>query len=236
MYGVLGGVSASAGLVTSVMAEAMEPGGVLQICDTGTTNQGSAACSTPGRGAGASATAAASYGVVSAYIDGSAYSYGGYSQATAYASFSDRLTFYGGTGVGSLTIFESVLRYGTGSLQFGAASSRAEAVQVTQSFVFGTPFTLALSAVAGSSFLGSYGDGGSLLVQKVVESLAVNGGSGVTYTDESGHAYRVEGATARALGVLTASPTPEPGTWVLALLGVGLLIVAKIRVARPKGK
>ena len=174
--------------------------------------------------------AVASYGSVSAYIHGGANLYGGGASATAIASFSDTLTFFGGTGTGLVTIWESVLNYGNGSLGFGAYDPHPQSNSTTRTFTFGTPFTIALSAVASSSFIGAYCDGGSLLVQKKIESVSasVTGGQLVTYSALSGHVYST-------LGTAGLMATPEPGTWVPGLIGLGLLAVAKIRLPGSNG-
>lgn len=219
-------MSSWAGVVTSAMAAAFLPGGPLQICDTGTVNHGSAECTmAAGQAISVTASATAGHGAVSAFIEGGAYQYAGGASATAIAMFSDSLTFWGGTGAGVVTITESVMNFGTGSLQMGAADPHARKVQITQAFSYGTPFTLTLLAVSSSSFIGSYGDGGSLLVSRVVESLRTSG-VGISYTSKGGYAYNT-------VGSLAFIATPEPGTWVMGLLGIGLVVLAKIRWARP---
>ena len=221
--GILGGCLSWAGLVTSAVAEAAGLGGAQRVCDTGAMNGGRAACLvTVGSNAAASAVGTASYGAVSAFVSGGAARPGYDSAATATASFTDSFTFFGGTGVGVVTIVESVLRTGTGSLDFGALERVPEHIKVTQTFTFGTPFSLALSAYAAGSFQGGLSDGGSLLVEKRLESLTV-AGNGIIYQDASGHVYNTGGTAG-----FTAAP--EPSAWMLVLIGIGLVTVARLRL------
>jgi hypothetical protein len=209
----------------------MTPGGSQHVCDTGVETDGSAICSASGgSNAGASSLALANYGNVSAFVQGGAYFRGYGASATASSSFSDTLTFFGGTGTGILSILESITRYGTGSLQAGNYDWHPSPTVVTESFTYGTPFVLSLSAYASGNFYGGLGDGGSLLVAKSLESLTVldakgNPVAGVTYTDASGHSY----TSSNALLV----NAPEPGAWVMGAIGFGLLWLAKRKIARP---
>ena len=224
--GLLGGCLGWAGLVTSAVANAFGLGGAQRACDSGAMNGGRAACLvTVGSNAAASAVGSASYGMVSAFVSGGAAWPGYDSSASATASFTDTLTFFGGNGAGVVTIVESVFRAGTGSLDFGALERLPEHVKVVQTFTFGTSFSLALSAYAAGSFDGGLADGGSLLVEKRLELLTVVG-SGIYYNDASGHAYNTGGTAG-----FTAAP--EPSGWVLLAIGIGLVTVARRYVPNP---
>ena len=190
-------------------------------------NQSLSACSaSAGVNASASSKATASFGSVSAYVQGGAFWFGNGASATATASFTDTLTFLGGTGTGVVTIWESVFTYGTGSLDFGTLDPQPISTKISRTFTYGTPFLLTLSAVASGSFEGGLGDGGSLLVQKSIDSISISGG-GVTYSDLSGHVYNTLGAAGVTSGV------PEPGTWVLALIGLAMVVLAKVKFSGP---
>lgn len=221
--GLLGGCLSWAGLVTSAVADAVGLGGAQRMCDTGAMNGGRAACLvTVGNSAAASAVGTASYGMVSAFVSGGAARPGYDSSAAETASFTDSFTFFGGTGMGVVTIVESVLRAGTGSLDFGALERVPEHVKVTQTFTFGTPFSLALSAYASGSFQGGLFDGGSLLVEKRLQSLTV-AGNGISYQDASGHVYNTGGTAG-----FTAAP--EPSGWMLLAIGICLVTVVRRHV------
>lgn len=223
-FALAGTAPAWAGLMTSATAEAFALGGVQHVCDTGTGPVGTAMCSaSAGDNAAAASNATATYGSVTAFVQGGAFWIGYGSSATATASFTDTLTFFGGTGTGILSILESVSSHGTGSLDSGNLNPPAH-VTIVRSFTFGAPFDLTLSAVSAGNFTGTDCDGGSLLVQKTIESLSVSGG-GVRYTDASGHIYNTAG---------TASfvATPEPSAWVLGLSGIGLVWFGKRKPAR----
>ena len=229
--GLLSGLSAWAGLITSAASQAFAPGGAVHLCNTGTLNQSSAFCSTSAEdSARGTAQATASYGSVSAYIQGGSNKYGGGASATAIASFSDTLTFFGGAGTGVVTIWESAVNFGAGSLGFGAYDPHPQSTSITQTFTFGSPFTISLSALASSSFIGAYCDAGSLLAQKSIVSVSAFSPEvpSISYTDLSGHAYNT-------LGTAGFTAAPEPGTWVLGLIGLGLLGVAKVRLPGPNG-
>ena len=238
-----------AGLITSATAEALSPAGNHRVCDTGVIAGGTAACSSiAGDYVAAYSRGTAAYGTVSAFIAGGALGPGNNSSATAAAAFTDTLTFFGGTGTGVVSIVESILNAGSGALDFGNLDPPRN-VRITQTFTFGTPFELTLSAIAGAGFLGGYSDQGTLLVQKNIESLTVSAKdfNAITYSDASGHAYNTLGTAgftaARqssasghvTLGTagLTAAAVPEPGAWVLGAIGSGLLWIARRKAARP---
>ena len=222
VLGLLGGWSAEAELITSATAVAFGIGGLQHTCDTGSLNQALSVCSaSAGDNATASAQASVSFGTVSAFVEGGAYWPGNGASASASATFSDMLTFYGGTGTGTVTIWESVLTYGTGSLDFGSVDPQPTSTKITETFTFGTPFLVTLSAVASGSFNGGLGDGGSLLVQKSIDSISISG-HGITYSDSARQVYNTSGAA----GVTGA---PEPGTWLLALIGLGMVALAKVK-------
>lgn len=169
----------------------------------------------------ATAVATVDFRLVSALIQGGALGRSSGSSAAASAIFTESLTLFGGTGRGTLTISESDWTVGTGSLSSFSSGFSPIHRTYSESFVFGTPFTVTLSAYAASSFIGTYCDGGSLLVQKQIESL--------TYVDSTGVRQSAMGGAA----------APEPSTWVLAGIGVLLVFVAKSRViggraARPE--
>jgi hypothetical protein len=129
------------------------------------------------------------------------------------------LTIFGGVGQGVLDIVESSLTYGTGILQNGSPGVVPVTSTLTQNFTYGTPFTISLSASASGLFDGITGDGGSLLIERNLQSMRVDGAGLLTYTDQSGHVYSIEDATFKA--------TPEPGAWVLLAIGLGLLVLAR---------
>jgi MYXO-CTERM domain-containing protein len=234
--GLLGGLSCQAGLVTSATAYAYQLGDATRACVTGNLASGIAICSEAiGTKVSAFSVATASYGSVSAFIQGGAGSIAYEASAAAAASFSDTLTIFGGTGKGVLEIVESSLTLGTGSLDEGNLSARPVISTIDEAFTFGTPFSLALSAVSASTFDGSRCDGGSLLIEKSIESLTVevSGLRDVSYSDASGHDYRISVAgSGNSPAMLTAAP--EPGAWVLGVIGFGLLWVARRRVPRSK--
>ena len=210
----------------------MAPGTAQHVCDTGMIAAGSAICSVSATDrAEAYSVAAATYGSASAFVQGGGFLEGYGSSATARGSFSDTLTFYGGTGTGVLSILESVVSYGTGSLQFGNWDWHPATSVVKQSFTYGSAVTISLTAFATGNFDGAECDGGSLLVSKILESMTVLGSDGkpvkgLSYTDASGHAYNTSNAA--------FSSTPEPGAWVLAAIGVGLLCLAKRKLPAPQ--
>jgi MYXO-CTERM domain-containing protein len=234
--GLLGGLSCQAGLVTASTAYAYELGDAPQACVTGDLASGMAVCSASfGTKATAFSVATASYGSVSAFIQGGAGSIAYEASATASASFTDTLTIFGGSGKGVLEIVESSLALGAGSLDEGNLSAMPVISTIEEAFTFGTPFSLALSAVSASTFDGSRCDGGSLLIEKSIESLTVevSGLRDVSYTDASGHDYRISVAgSGHSSAMLTAAP--EPGAWVLGAIGLGLLWVARRRVPKSK--
>ena len=229
---LFGGLSAWAGLVTSATSDAVGPGVLQHVCDTGSTTGSFASCSAFVSGKAASSSwATASYGSASAYVQGGAYLPGYGASATAFSSFTDTLTFFGGTGAGVLSILESVVSFGTGSLQAGNSDWHPTTILVKESFTFGTPFTLSISAFSAGNFYGGLGDAGSLLVSKSLESLTVldsNGKpvTGLSYTDVSGHVYSASGAT--------FTNTPEPAAWVLGGIGALLLGIAKLKSTKKK--
>ena len=224
MCAVAGAVEASGGTVTSASAAAFGPGSSQRACDTGFSSQGLAVCSsTVGNTAAAFAQSTVDFNTVSAYVYGGAFWYGSGASATANATFTQTYTVYGGTGLGTLTILESTIRQGTGSLASGTTGSTPMTSKLVENFIYGTPFTVTLSAFASGNFIGAYCDGGSLLVQKSIDSM--------TYTDGSGVAHNVAPSTAAS--AQTLSPTPEPAGWVLALLGLGLVLVARTKLTRP---
>ena len=122
--------------------------------------------------------------------------------------------------LGYVTILESTIRQGTGSLASGTTGSAAVTTKFVENFIYGTPFTITLSAFASGNFIGAYCDGGSLLVRKTIDSIS--------FTDQAGVIRNV----APSAAAQTLSPTPEPAGWVLALLGVGLVIVARAKLPR----
>lgn len=199
----------SAGMVTSATVRANGLGSDTNICDTGVTSLSMAICSAAASEVTfASSYATVSYGNVSAFIQGSSFGRGSGASASASATFTDTFTINGGTGLGVLTIHESVWRFGSGSLFAGSTGVNPVPVSITENFLYGVPFTVTLTALASSSFIGSYCDGGSLLVQARLDSVTFKDGTGA------------------ARNVMTAS-TPEPSTWVLALIGAGLLLVSR---------
>ena len=229
---VFSGLSAWAGLVTSATSDAMGPGLSQHVCDTGSTTGSFASCSALASSkAAASSWATASYGSASAYVQGGAYLPGYGSSATASSSFTETLTFFGGTGTGVLSILESVVSYGTGSLQAGNSDWHPTKVLINESFTFGTPFTLSISAFSAGNFYGGLGDAGSLLVTKSLESLTVLDSNGkpvtsLSYTNTAGQVYLASAAT--------FTNTPEPGAWVLGGIGAILLGIAKLKFAKQK--
>ena len=198
-----------AGMITTAAAEARGPGGVLQICDTGLSSQSSSFCTASvNRNSTASSQASVGYRTASAYVEGYAYFRGNDAQASTAATYSETFNFNGGTGTGIATIWETLWSVGTGSLD--TFSAKEQQLQLTQAFTYGTPFTVTLTALASSGFIGSYGDAGSLLVQRRLDSVSVMGGRNAS---------------------LITSSAPEPATWVLGLIGVGLVLIAKSKLS-----
>lgn len=224
MCGVAGAVAASVsgGTVTSATAAAFGPGSNQRACDTGFTNQGLAVCSSsaPGNTASAFSASTVDFNTVSAYVYGGAFWSGSGASATANATFTQTYTVFGGTGLGTFTILESTIRQGTGSLASGTTGSARVTTKFVENFIYGTPFTVTLSAFASGNFIGAYCDGGSLMVRKTIDSI--------TFTDRSGVISNVTPSAAAQ----TLSPTPEPAGWVLALLGAGLVLVARAKLPR----
>lgn len=209
-----------AGLITSASADAYQWGGAQQSCQTGTLATAAAFCSASvGYWAASNGLATSSYGSVAAYIQGGVATVGYGASAMASAGFSDELTIFGGVGQGVLDMLESSLEYGTGILQNGSPGVVPVTSTFSQTFTYGTPFTISLSASASGLFDG--GDGGSLLVEKTLQSMTVEGARSelLTYTDQSGHVYSIEDAAFTA--------TPEPGAWTLVAIGLGLLVVGR---------
>ena len=220
--GLVGGLWAGT-ITTTSSAQAFGPGGISDSCDT--SLPGSSSCTAAvGRTAAALSESVAGNGFVSAYIQGGAVWIGSNAFASSWASVTQTYMPIGGTGVGVATIWESELRYGTGSLSSFAPEPRPVSVQISESFVYGQPFTLTLSAFASSSFIGAYGDGGSLLVEKRLESISFAGIPGLLAPQTS---------IGTSVGINSA---PEPATWVLGLIGLGLIGFAKSKVSGESKK
>jgi MYXO-CTERM domain-containing protein len=237
IYGFVGGLSCYAGLVTTAAADAYQLGGRNLACSTLTLANGAAVCSASvGTAAAAFGSSTASYGAVAAFIQGGAGSPGYEAQASAAGTFSDSLTIFGGVGQGVLEIAESSLMFGTGSLAEGNLSFSPVTSTIAETFTFGTPFSISLSAVASSTFDGSRGDGGSLLIEKSIESLTVDGlGSGhLSYSDISGHSYPIIGSGAGNSEARVIAVAPEPGAWVMGVIGLGLLWVGRRKTPGSK--
>lgn len=232
---------AAGGLITSVSVDAMGATGVLNNC---TQNGTSAAGCTASVGTSVSGTtqATAGYGSVTASIQGGAYAYGGSVSVTSSATFTDTLTIFGGSGTGTLTLNEFLTTMGTGTLQT-SLNSGAQPVTVSLIFAYGVPFTISLTAQASNSFLGAYGDAGSLSVTRGLSSLSVSDAtgkavSGLTWSDTSGYGYTFASGTVQqpaAMPLRSANnvlSTPEPSTWVLGVLGLALLVLSRVEFRR----
>ena len=202
VLGICGGLAVYSGAITSATADAFGPGGKLQLCDTSTTAAAFSVCTvSAGSNSRVSAAATVDFRSVSVLIEGGAFLNGNDAQASALATYTELITIKGGSTHGIVTIEESVLRFGTGSLD----SFSTGRTSVTETFIYSAPFLLTLTAATSSSFLGGECEGGSLLIRKQIDSIS----------------FRETGAQ--------AAVAPEPSTWVLVVIGVGLVVLSRRR-------
>jgi len=141
----------------------------------------------------------------------------GMASATAFASFTDTMTIYGGTGTANLlwTYQEST------TTLFGVIP--VVNIALPSQVQFGVPFTisasLSLSAANNYVYFTERGDGHFLLT-----GLQVNGGYNYLYSDGSGYNYAIE----------SAAPVPEPSYFGLmaAIFGLGPIAARRWRAVR----